>query len=44
VTDNAPLRSGKGSLYEGGTREPRALRIKAIAVALSVTADRLLTA
>ncbi len=22
VTDNAPLRSGKGSLYEGGTRNP----------------------
>ena len=22
VTDNAPLRSGKGSLYEGGIREP----------------------
>ncbi|MCL4202977.1 MAG: sulfatase [Pirellulaceae bacterium] len=22
VTDNSPLRSGKGSLYEGGTREP----------------------
>ncbi len=22
ITDNAPLRSGKGSLYEGGTREP----------------------
>lgn len=22
VTDNAPLRSGKGSLYEGGTRDP----------------------
>jgi arylsulfatase A-like enzyme len=22
ITDNAPLRSGKGSLYEGGTRDP----------------------
>jgi arylsulfatase A-like enzyme len=26
VTDNAPLRSGKGSLYEGGTREPFVVR------------------
>lgn len=26
VTDNAPLRSGKGSLYEGGTREPFVIR------------------
>lgn len=26
VTDNAPLRSGKGSLYEGGTREPFIVR------------------
>lgn len=26
VTDNAPLRSGKGSLYEGGTREPFIIR------------------
>lgn len=26
VTDNAPLRSGKGSLYEGGTREPMIVR------------------
>jgi arylsulfatase A-like enzyme len=25
-TDNAPLRSGKGSLYEGGTREPFIVR------------------
>jgi len=26
ITDNAPLRSGKGSLYEGGTREPFVVR------------------
>jgi arylsulfatase A-like enzyme len=26
VTDNAPLRSGKGSLYEGGTRVPFVIR------------------
>jgi arylsulfatase A-like enzyme len=26
VTDNAPLRSGKGSLYEGGTRVPLIMR------------------
>lgn len=26
VTDNAPLRNGKGSLYEGGTREPFIVR------------------
>ncbi len=26
MTDNAPLRSGKGSLYEGGTREPFIVR------------------
>jgi len=26
VTDNAPLRSGKGSLYEGGTRVPFIIR------------------
>ena len=26
VTDNYPLRSGKGSLYEGGTREPFIVR------------------
>lgn len=26
VTDNSPLRSGKGSLYEGGTRDPFVVR------------------
>ncbi len=26
ITDNSPLRSGKGSLYEGGTREPFVIR------------------
>ena len=31
VTDNAPLRSGKGSLYEGGTREPFIIRWPGVA-------------
>lgn len=26
ITDNTPLRSGKGSLYEGGTRDPMIIR------------------
>src|SRR5262249_19786899 len=26
ITDNAPLRNGKGSLYEGGTRDPFIVR------------------
>jgi arylsulfatase A-like enzyme len=30
VTDNAPLRSGKGSLYEGGTRDPLIVRWPAV--------------
>ena len=33
VTDNAPLRSGKGSLYEGGTRVPFIARWPAVAKA-----------
>jgi arylsulfatase A-like enzyme len=33
VTDNAPLRSGKGSLYEGGTRVPLVIRWPEVALA-----------
>ncbi|HYE20450.1 MAG TPA: sulfatase [Tepidisphaeraceae bacterium] len=33
VTDNAPLRSGKGSLYEGGTRDPLVVKWPGVAPA-----------
>lgn len=36
VTDNAPLRSGKGSLYEGGTRVPFIVRWPGVVAAGSV--------
>ena len=36
VTDNYPLRSGKGSLYEGGTREPLIVRWPGVTKAGSV--------
>jgi len=36
VTDNYPLRSGKGSLYEGGTRIPLIIRWPGVAEAGSV--------
>lgn len=36
TTDNAPLRSGKGSLYEGGTRDPFVVRWPGVTKAGSV--------
>lgn len=38
VTDNTPLRSGKGSLYEGGTRDPFIVRWPGV-VAAGSTCD-----
>lgn len=38
VTDNAPLRSGKGSLYEGGTRVPLIVRWPGVVKPDSVSA------
>ena len=37
ITDNAPLRSGKGSLYEGGTRVPFIVRWPGVTKAGTVT-------
>jgi len=39
VTDNYPLRSGKGSLYEGGVREPLIIRWPGVTQAGSVVAE-----
>lgn len=39
VTDNYPLRSGKGSLYEGGVREPLIIRWPGVTQAGSIVAE-----
>lgn len=39
VTDNAPLRSGKGSLYEGGIRVPLIARLPGVTVAGAVCVE-----
>ncbi len=43
VTDNSPLRSGKGSLYEGGVRVPLMVRWPGVTTAASVSKEPVVT-